>query len=217
MNPIVAKAIFRLRANLRSSLVDFPRTLYWKALGLRAAHGTRLPRIHVTWPHQVSFGSRCLLEHDSYFKFDGIWQPGPKLVFGDEVFIGTGCEFNIRQGITVGSHSLIASGCRFFDHDHGFSTRAFPISKQTDGAEARIIIEEDVWIGANVVVLKGVTIHRGAIIAAGSVVTKSIGSFEIWGGVPARKLRDRPEESSPLPGGLETSQHFVHARAEGPV
>jgi acetyltransferase-like isoleucine patch superfamily enzyme len=50
-----------------------------------------------------------------------------------------------------------------------------------------------VWIGANVIVLNGVTIHRGAIIAAGSVLTKSVGLFEIWGGAPAKKLKDRPQ------------------------
>ena len=55
----------------------------------------------------------------------------------------------------------------------------------------------NVAIGANAVVLKGVTIGRGAIVAAGSVVTRSVGPYEIWGGVPARKLRNRPDEVSP--------------------
>ena len=155
--------------------------------------GTRLPRIHVNWPHQVSLGSRCHLERGSQFKFDGYWQPGPSLIFGDDVFIGTHCEFNIRKGIRVGSHCLIASGCRFIDHDHGFATRSMPMAVQTTGAEAEIVLEDDVWIGADVTVLKGVTIHQGAIIAAGSVLTKSVGAFEIWGGVPAKKLRDRPD------------------------
>jgi acetyltransferase-like isoleucine patch superfamily enzyme len=139
----------------------------------------------------VSFGARCVIERNSYFKFEGIWQPGPALVFADDVFIGTGCEFNICRGITVGRHSLIASGCKFIDHDHGFSVRSKPMGKQR-GTEAPIVIEHDVWIGANAVVLKGVTIEQGAIIAAGSVLTKSVGAFEVWGGVPARKLRDRP-------------------------
>ena len=68
-----------------------------------------------------------------------------------------------------------------------------PMAVQTTGAEAEIVLEDDVWIGADVTVLKGVTIHQGAIIAAGSVLTKSVGAFEIWGGVPAKKLRDRPD------------------------
>lgn len=95
----------------------------------------------------MAFGARCVLEPGSSFKFDGTWRPGPAMRFGDDVFVGRDCEFNIRQGFEI---------------------------------------------GANVVVLKGVTIGRGAIIAAGSVLTRSVGEYEIWGGVPARKLRDRP-------------------------
>ena len=57
---------------------------------------------------------------------------------------------------------------------------------------APIIIGDDVWLGVNVVILKGVNIGRGAIVAAGSVVTKSIAPYEIWGGMPAKKMSDRP-------------------------
>jgi acetyltransferase-like isoleucine patch superfamily enzyme len=192
MSVIIAKLLFRLKASANELLIAAPRTLYWRALGIHVGHGTMLPRIYVTWPHQVSFGSRCRLERDSCFKFDGVWQSGPSLVFEDDVFIGAGCEFNIRQGIRVGSNTLIASGCRFIDHDHGFVTRTIPMANQRFGSEAGIVVEQDVWIGANVVVLKGVTIQRGAIVAAGSVLTKSPGAFEIWGGVPAKKLKDRP-------------------------
>jgi acetyltransferase-like isoleucine patch superfamily enzyme len=125
-------------------LSTLPRTLYWRTLGLHAGSRTLLPRIHITWPHQVSFGSHCTLEPDSYFKFDGIYCPGPSIRFGDNVFIGTGCEFNIRVGLVVGSHALIASGCRLIDHDHGFLRRDAPMSTQADGSEKAIVIGEDV-------------------------------------------------------------------------
>ena len=193
MNSLFARASFRLRATARRWCVEHPRALYWRLFGMVIGQGTTLARVHVTWPHQVSFGERCRVEHDVYFKFDGIYRPGPSLVFADDVFIGSGCEFNIRAGLHVGRHCLIASGCRFVDHDHGFATRAVPMSEQTSGAEAAIVLEEDVWLGANVIVLKGVTVQRGAIIAAGSVLTRSVGAFEIWGGTPARMLRSRPD------------------------
>ena len=54
-----------------------------------------------------------------------------------------------------------------------------------------VIIEEDVWAGANVTILKGVTIGRGCIIAAGAVVTKNMPRYHIVGGVPARPIRKR--------------------------
>lgn len=161
-------------------------------LGMKIGTGTLLPRVHVTWPHQVSLGENCRLEHGIYFKYDGLWAPGPSLVIRDRVFIGFGCEFNLRKRIEIGADCLIASGCKFIDHDHGTSTRDTPVNRQPGGAEAEIILGEDVWLGANVVVLKGVRLGRGAIVAAGAVVTKNIPEFEIWGGVPARQIGVRP-------------------------
>ena len=152
---------------------------------------TLLPEVHVTWPHQVSLGADCHLEHGIHLKFDGTWAPGPAIVVRDRVFIGFGCEFNARKRIEIGADCLLASGCKFIDHDHGTSTREMPMNQQTTGAEAEIVLEDDVWLGANVVVLKGVRIGRGAIVAAGAVVTRSVPGFEIWGGVPARRLGER--------------------------
>jgi acetyltransferase-like isoleucine patch superfamily enzyme len=168
------------------------RTWWWRMLGMRVGAGTRLPKIYVTWPHQVSLGQHCTIEQLNYFKYDGIWAPGPKLVIRDHVFLGAGCEFNFKRGITIGSHCLIASGCRFVDHDHQWGRRDVPVASQTDGPEAPVTLEDDVWLGTNVVVLKGVTIGRGAIVAAGAIVTHSIPAHEIWGGVPARKIGARP-------------------------
>jgi len=144
--------------------------------------------VHYTWPHQISIGSNCRLEHNIYFHFDGVWSESPSISIGDNVFVGCSCEFNITKNIKVGSDSLIASGCKFIDHDHGFA-----LGKQIGpgGEEASITLEKNVWLGCNVVVLKGVTIESGAIVAAGAVVTKSIPSNEIWGGVPAKKIGER--------------------------
>lgn len=189
MNPmrIWHKICFRLRASfdLRPPL----RKLWWIGQGAHFGLGTRVPRLEMMWPHQVAVGNHCRLEEDVFFKYDGIWQPGPSIVIGDRVFIGRGCEFNIRQRVVVGNDCLIASGCKFIDHDHGMSLNE-PMNIQPN-IEVEIILEDNVWLGVNVVLLKGVTIGSGAIVAAGAVVTKRIGPNEIWGGVPARKIKDR--------------------------
>ena len=153
--------------------------------------GTLLPRTQVTWAHQVSLGASCTLEHDIYFKYDGIWAPGPSIIIRDRVFIGFGCEFNVRRRLEIGLDCLIASGCKFIDHDHGTLRGDVPMREQANGAEAEIVLEEDVWLGVNVVVLKGVRIGRGAIVAASAVVTSDVPSHEIWGGIPARKIGER--------------------------
>ena len=61
----------------------------------------------------------------------------------------------------------------------------------TDLPISLVIIEDEVWIGANTVILQGVKIGHGSVIAAGAVVTKDVPSMEIWGGVPAKKIKDR--------------------------
>ena len=190
MSATFPRAIFRLRA-LAARALATGRTAWWRGLGMEIGRGTLLPKVRVTWPHQVSLGNDCILEHDIYFKYDGVWAPGPTIVVRNRVFLGFGCEFNVRRGLEIGDDCLIASGCKFVDHDHGASSRDTPMREQAGGAEAAIALEQDVWLGANVVVLKGVRIGRGAIVAAGAVVTKPIPPYEIWGGVPARKIGER--------------------------
>jgi acetyltransferase-like isoleucine patch superfamily enzyme len=65
----------------------------------------------------------------------------------------------------------------------------------TDLPISLVIIEDEVWIGANTVILQGVKIGHGSVIAAGAVVTKDVPSMEIWGGVPARKIKNRVIEN----------------------
>ncbi len=166
------------------------RKFWWQIQGAHFGVGTRVPRLAMTWPHQVAVGAHCALEEDIFFKYDGYWQPGPSIIIQDRVFIGKGCEFNIRKHIEIGSDSLIASGCKFIDHDHEMSVGEGPM-RGLSCPEAAIVLEEDVWLGVNVVVLKGVTIGRGAVVGAGAVVTKPIPPYEIWAGIPARKIGER--------------------------
>jgi len=183
------KAFFKLRFYHLKKLISRLRGLWYKLQGMKVGAQTNMPKVNVTWPHQVSIGDKCLLEHHIYFKYDGIWQHGPSIRIGNRVFIGSDCEFNITSGIIVGDETLIASGCRFIDHDHGMAVGQ--LMREQTTIEQPITIGDDVWLGCNVVVLKGVTIGNGAVVAAGAVVNKSIGPMEIWGGVPAKKIGER--------------------------
>lgn len=165
------------------------RKLWFRCMGMKVGSGTLLPTAFITWPHQVQLGNNCKLEHNISFKYDGIWQQGPSIIIGNRNFIGNNCEFNIKQLIKIGHDNLIASGCKFIDHDH--SIEAGKLMKDQVCKEASILIADNVWIGANAIILKGVTIESGAVIAAGAVVNKSIAANEIWAGVPARKIGTR--------------------------
>jgi acetyltransferase-like isoleucine patch superfamily enzyme len=188
--PSFYKACFHARTKPKNLILGTLRRMYWQFQGMSIGKGTNLPRLLITWHHQVAIGKNCILEEDIYFKHDGPYQIGRSIIIGDRVFIGRGCEFNIRQKITIGHNSLIASGCKFIDHDHGMKPNRLTI-EQIDGIENPIVIEENVWLGVNTVVLKGVTIGRGSVIGAGAVVTRSIPNDEVWAGTPAKKIRDK--------------------------
>lgn len=165
------------------------RYIYYVLNGASIASSVSFSKMYFTWCHKVRIGSNCVVEHDVYFKHDGIYSKGKSIVIGKNVFIGAGTEFNIKELITVGNDCLIASGCRFVDHDHG--TALNELMRLQPCPTQKIVIENNVWIGANAVILKGITIGSGAIIAAGAIVNKSIPSNEIWGGVPAKKIGER--------------------------
>jgi len=178
------------RAVLLPGPVAFTRKLYLQLLGAKIGAGTLIPKCIVPWPHQLQIGSGCILETDIYFKFDGYWQPGPSIRIGNRVFIGRGVEFNVQGSIQIEDDSGIGSGCVLADHNHANADIESRMRDQP--AEiAPIHIGRDVIVGVNSVILKGVSIGDGAVVAAGSVVTRSIPANEIWGGNPARKIRDR--------------------------
>ena len=186
INYFIQQSGFVIRFRYLAKFAAIARHCFYYMLGMKIGKKTVIPKIHTTWPHQVAIGEACILEHNIYFKFDGIWRPGTSIYIGNHVFIGTSCEFNIKCSIMICDHCLIASGCRFIDHDHG--SLIGKLMRIQDGPEKPIRIGSDVWIGCNVVVLKGVNIGDGAIVAAGAVVTKSILPNEIWAGVPAKKI-----------------------------
>ena len=190
MKKLFAKALFRSKERINAFMAFF-RRLILRLQGAKIGRTIIRHPLHMTWPHRVSIGDRCRLERDVILKVDGIYEPKLAIEIGDDVFIGSQVEMNIKLSVRVGDHCLIASGCRFVDHDHSIAPGE-PIGKQAyPDPAAAITLGQNVWLGANVVVLKGVDIGSGAVVAAGAVVTKSIPAQEIWGGVPAKKIGHR--------------------------
>jgi len=104
---------------------------------------------------------------------------------GRNVYVGVFQPVEIGEFSQIGAYSYIVSG------NHCYESRDIPIMKQ-GFVGASIVIEDDVWIGTHVVVLAGVTIGKGAIIAAHSLVNRNIPPYEVWGGIPARFIKNRP-------------------------
>jgi acetyltransferase-like isoleucine patch superfamily enzyme len=198
--PLGHRLLFRARHWVRDYVPAVFRTAWLRFCGARIGAHTLIPEVLISWPHQLDIGDWCVLESGITFKFDGAWKPGPSILIRDRVFMGQGCELNLKKGLTIGQGSAIASGCKFIDHDHGITGDRID---ETPGAESQITIGSYVWLGCNVVVLKGVTIGSGAVVGAGAVVTRSIPANEIWGGVPARRLSSREERAQRVSAGLK--------------
>ncbi len=111
---------------------------------------------------------------------------GKNTHFGQNVFINSGCRFQDQGGIWIGDNALIGHNAVLATLNHNPDPQ-----KRGNLIPSRIVIGNDVWLGANVTVLPGVTIGDGAIIAAGAVVTKDVPARTVAGGVPAKVIKTR--------------------------
>ena len=127
-----------------------------------------------------------------------LWAP-KHLSIGHNVYIGK--HVNIEANCAIGNYCLLANYVSIIGrHDHDFSAVGYPvrfspwIGSQINPSQyinESAVIEDDVWLGYGVIVLTGLTIGRGSIIAAGSVVTNDIPPYSIAAGVPAKVIKKR--------------------------
>jgi acetyltransferase-like isoleucine patch superfamily enzyme len=116
-------------------------------------------------------------------RFDG-------LRIGDDVSIAKGVLILAIGGVEIGDRSMVGPGSKLISAGHVIPKGRKPM-RFSGVFLKKITIEKDVWIGAQVIILPGVKVGEGAIIAAGAVVTKDVPPFAIVGGVPARVIRMR--------------------------
>jgi acetyltransferase-like isoleucine patch superfamily enzyme len=111
------------------------------------------------------------------------------LVMGEYGFIGKGAW--ICPNVIMGNYVMIAPECAILGGDHRFDIAGVPtiFSGRPEAPVTRI--EDDVWIGYRVIIMAGVTIGRGAVIAAGSLVTKDVPAFSVCGGSPCKVIKER--------------------------
>jgi acetyltransferase-like isoleucine patch superfamily enzyme len=108
---------------------------------------------------------------------------------GAYVYIGPNCI--IYPKVTIGEYSMLANNVSIIGGDHLYNKPGTPIIFSGRAILKETLIGKDVWVGAHSKILTGVTIGNGAIIAMGSVVTKDVEPFAIYGGIPAKKIKNR--------------------------
>jgi len=138
---------------------------------------------------QVEIGDRVRILRDTTIE-TGF---GGSLSIGDETWIHPRGQINAyKSPIEIGCGVDIAPNCAFYSYDHGFAPDK-SIREQPLETKGKIVIDDHAWLGVGVIVLSGVRIGKGAVIAAGSVVTQDIPDNTIAGGNPARIIKMRGE------------------------
>ncbi len=136
----------------------------------------------------VEFGERVHIYGETFIQTGS----GGSLKIGDNSHIHPRCQINAyKSNIYIGSEVQIAPNCAFYPYNHGIAPGKL-IQEQPIESKGDIVIEDDTWLGFGVIVLDGVHIGKGAVVGAGSVVSRDIPDGAIAVGVPARvvKMRD---------------------------
>jgi acetyltransferase-like isoleucine patch superfamily enzyme len=111
------------------------------------------------------------------------------VVVGPGSYINSGCVLYTGHGIKIGANVLIAANCTLAPTNHEIRDRTRLIREQGfSPSRGGIVIEDDVWIGANSVILDGAVLRRGSVVGAGSVVRHELPEYSINVGVPARTI-----------------------------
>jgi acetyltransferase-like isoleucine patch superfamily enzyme len=168
----------------------------------------RLPwnivRLHVELAKRQAFARGVMHGNVLQMLREGRLEIGPHAYFEPGVWltsdagriaIGGGTLMNLNvmvaavEAVTLGEHCMVANGCLITDGNHRFDDPDKPVPWQGFTSKGPVVIGDNVWLGANVVVTSGVTIGRRSVIGANSVVTTDIPEFSIAAGAPARVLK----------------------------
>lgn len=172
----------------------------WHKIGRTAAHlrylYLRREFGHLAPTAQIHRTADLRFTHNLYVEDHVVIHPGVVIWPGDsKVTVGEYTNLNpytvIYGQVSIGKYNLIAPGAMLAGGNHAFADPDVPILFQGNFSKGGIVIEDDVWIGANAVIVDGVRVGKGAIVGAGAVVTKDVEPYAIVGGVPAKFIRYR--------------------------
>ncbi len=158
---------------LQQLLFVLPR---YKFLGVLKAGFLRL--------NGAKVGKRCTF-------YPRVWiAPGRNLVLGDDVDLALDVLITTSGGVEIGDRTLIGYRAQIISANHHIPIKPAPIFGAGHDKE-KVTIGSDVWIGGNSIILPGVIIGDGAVIAGGSVVSKDVEAYTVVGGVPAKFIKER--------------------------
>lgn len=139
----------------------------------------------------IKIGNNFSIHNNSIIECTGVLNEiGESLEIGDNVGISQNCFIQVRGKVKIGSNVMFGPYSAIFSENHNFSSVSEVMTLQGTSRKG-VVIEDDVWISTKSVILDGVKIGKGSIIAAGSVVTKNIPPYSIAAGIPAKVIKNR--------------------------
>ena len=139
----------------------------------------------------VQIGDNVKIARYSLIECTGVIRNiGEGIMIGNNSSVGAFSYLGGQGGIKIGDNVIMGPRVSFHSENHNSNDREVPIRLQGESRKG-IIVENDCWIGAGSIILDGVHIYNGVVIAAGSVVTRDVKSYTVVGGVPARPIKER--------------------------
>lgn len=211
------EAIILLFSWIPGALGLFLRKIFYPFLFKKVGRGVVFGRsLTLRHPHKVSIGDYTFIDDGVVLDAKGKQNRG--IVIGKNAVIGRNTILSCKEGsielgdfcnlsancslmseteITVGRYSFLAGHCYLVaGGNHSYERTDVPIMFQPSLDKGGIAIGEDVWLGASVTVLDGVSIGRGSVVGAGAVVIDALPEFSVAVGIPARRIRDRRHPDS---------------------
>jgi acetyltransferase-like isoleucine patch superfamily enzyme len=148
-----------------------------------------VPPIRLGGESRIIIGNRVFIGARSWIQTLHGCSEEVSLVIGDETRIAGSCVISAAYRITIEDNVLIASNVCIVDHIHRYEDPDKPISSQGIDKVSPIVIQRNTWVGQNVVILPGVTIGKNCVIGANSVVNRSIPSYSVAAGIPAKVVK----------------------------
>jgi acetyltransferase-like isoleucine patch superfamily enzyme len=143
----------------------------------------------------ITLGDHVSIARDSILFCTGvIAQKGTGITIGDRTGIGARAFLAGQGGITIGNDVITGPNIQIFSENHNFSDPGLTIKEQGVTKQATVI-GNNCWLGGGITILAGVTIGDGCVVAAGSVVTKSVPANSIVAGVPAKVIKSRDSDN----------------------
>lgn len=148
------------------------KTYFYKLLYIKRIYIKSVPKLNCSFKIAIKKHSKLIIGNNFRGRNNISFRIYNKGIveIGNDCFFNDGCSINCRKKIKIGNDVKFGQNVMLFDHDHDYKNNI------NDFVEEEIVIGNNVWIGANCIILKGVTIGDNVVIAAGSVVNKNIKS-----------------------------------------